>query len=59
MKARKEMMYEQLLAATIDAVKNHFIPEVGEIRKRIEALVHGEYLEQKDDADPNKFSYVA
>jgi len=57
MKAKKEMTYEQLKAATIDAVKNHFVPQVETIKKRIEALVDTEYLERS--GDKTKFLYVA
>ncbi|KAG6828744.1 hypothetical protein H0H92_006882 [Tricholoma furcatifolium] len=58
MKARKELTYEQLKTATIDAVKNHFVPTVDSIKKRIDALVEGEYLERNPD-DQTKFLYVA
>lgn len=57
MKAKKEMTYEQLKAATIDEVKRHFVPQVETIKKRIEYLVDQEYLERSEDK--NKFLYVA
>ncbi|KNZ75711.1 Cullin-4B [Termitomyces sp. J132] len=58
MKARKELTYEQLKTATIDAVKNHFVPTIDAIKKRIDALVEGDYLERSPD-DKTKFLYVA
>ncbi|KAF8879952.1 Cullin-4B [Infundibulicybe gibba] len=58
MKARKEMTYEQLKAATIDAVKNHFVPQVDVIKKRIDSLVETDYLE-RSKKDRNTFLYVA
>ena len=58
MKARKEMAYEQLKAATIDAVKSHFVPQVDIIKRRIDSLVEGEYLERSED-DRNRYKYVA
>ncbi|KAF9460280.1 Cullin family-domain-containing protein [Collybia nuda] len=58
MKSRKEMTYEQLKAATIDAVKSHFVPQVDAIKKRIDSLVETDYLERSKE-DKTKFLYVA
>jgi len=58
MKARKELPYEQLKAATIDAVKSHFVPEVSVIKQRIAGLVEQEYL-TRDAEDMNVYTYVA
>ncbi|THH31569.1 hypothetical protein EUX98_g2606 [Antrodiella citrinella] len=58
MKAKKEMHNEQLKAATIDAVKNHFVPNVGLIKDRIDELVEQEYL-RRHETDMNVFVYVA
>ncbi|OBZ79494.1 Cullin-4 [Grifola frondosa] len=58
MKAKKELSYEQLKAATIDAVKNHFVPDVSTIKQRIQGLVEQEYL-RRDEDDMNKYIYVA
>ncbi|KAI0727582.1 Cullin-4B [Fomitopsis betulina] len=58
MKARKELHYEQLKAATIEAVKNHFVPEVSVIKQRIASLVEQEYL-RRDEDDMNLYIYVA
>jgi cullin-4 len=58
MKARKEMSYEHLKAATIDAMKSHFVPQVDVIKKRIDVLVEAEYLERSEE-DRNRYHYVA
>jgi cullin-4 len=58
MKAKKEMSYEKLKVAVIDAVKGHFVPEVAVIKQRIQWLVEQEYL-KRDDEDMNKYQYVA
>jgi len=58
MKARKEMTYEQLKTATIEAVKSHFSPQVETIKKRIDYLVEQEYLE-RSATDRTKYLYVA
>lgn len=58
MKARKELHYEQLKTATIDAVKNHFVPQVSVIKQRIASLVEQEYL-RRDEDDMNLYIYVA
>ena len=58
MKARKELTFEQLKMATIEAVKKHFDPAIEQIKKRIDALVESDYLERSTD-DKNKFLYVA
>ncbi|KAK2464856.1 hypothetical protein APHAL10511_002932 [Amanita phalloides] len=58
MKARKELSFEQLKIATIDAVTNHFKPSVEQIKKRIDALVETDYLERSPN-DKNMFLYVA
>ncbi|KXN92940.1 Cullin-4, partial [Leucoagaricus sp. SymC.cos] len=58
MKANKTMTYEKLKTATIDAVKNHFVPQVDVIKQRVDSLVEGDYLE-RDKVERNKFHYVA
>jgi cullin-4 len=58
MKARKELSYEQLKVATIDAVKSHFVPDVVSIKQRIQVLVEQEYL-KRDEEDMNVYVYVA
>lgn len=58
MKARKEMTYEQLKTATIDAVKSHFVPQIDVIKKRIDSLVETDYLERSEH-DKNTFKYMA
>jgi len=58
MKGKKEMTFEQLKFATIDAVKAHFNPQVDIIKKRIDALVEQDYLE-RDPKDKSRYLYVA
>jgi cullin-4 len=58
MKARKEITNEELKAATIEAVQNHFVPDVKTIKQRIEWLCEAEYL-RRDEDDPNLYIYVA
>ncbi|KAF6758848.1 Cullin-4B [Ephemerocybe angulata] len=58
MKGKKEMTFEQLKVATIDAVKNHFAPSVNSIKERIDVLVETEYLKRSDE-DWHLFQYVA
>ena len=58
MKAKKEMIHESLVNATIDAVKNHFIPDVKTIKVRIDKLIEGEYM-RRDTADQKLLFYVA
>ncbi|EIN13362.1 Cullin-4B [Punctularia strigosozonata HHB-11173 SS5] len=58
MKARKKVKYEQLVTATVDAVKNHFLPDVVDVKKRIEGLVEEEYM-RRDEHDRHMFHYIA
>ncbi len=58
MKGKKELAYEQLKTATIEAVRKHFVPEVSMIKQRITSLVEQEYL-RRDEHDMNRYIYVA
>ncbi len=58
MKAKKEQTYENLKMDTIAAVKNHFAPQMEEIKKRVDALVESEYLERSTE-DRSIFRYLA
>lgn len=58
MKAKKQLTYEQLKTATIDAVKSHFTPQVDMIKKRIDSLVESDYLERSEE-DRSVYRYVA
>ncbi|KAJ7169497.1 Cullin family-domain-containing protein [Mycena filopes] len=58
MKAKREMVYEKLVNATIDAVKNHFTPDVKTIKTRIDKLMEQEYV-RRDDDKPHMLFYVA
>lgn len=56
-KAQKELLYQQLASATVEAVKDHFKPDVGSIKRRIQRLVEQEYL-RRDEDDMNEYVYV-
>jgi cullin 4 len=58
MKGKKQLPYEQLKAATIDAVKHHFKPDVPMIKQRVDSLVEQDYL-RRDDDDMSLLIYVA
>ncbi|KAH9927422.1 Cullin-4B [Epithele typhae] len=58
MKGKKEMMFEALKTATIEAVKNHFVPDVSTIKQRIEGLTEQEYI-MRDPEVKNKYIYLA
>nr|GAT47324.1 predicted protein [Mycena chlorophos] len=58
MKAKKEVMHGALVNAVIDAVKNHFTPDVPAIKVRIEKLIDQEYM-RRDESNQQKFIYVA
>ena len=58
MKSRKELHYEGLKTATVDAVKKHFLPDVASIKQRIDGLVEQEYLRRKEE-DMNVLVYLA
>ncbi|KAK0204245.1 Cullin-4B [Desarmillaria ectypa] len=58
MKARKELAYEKLKVAVIEAVKGHFMPPVDLIKKRVDWCVENEYLE-RDDKNKSLFRYAA
>ncbi|KAJ7225886.1 Cullin-4B [Mycena pura] len=58
MKSKKEMVYEKLVNAVIDAVKNHFTPDVKTIKVRIDKMIEQEYV-RRDDDKPQMLFYVA
>lgn len=58
MKSKKEMVYEKLVNAVIDAVKNHFTPDVKTIKLRIDKMMEQEYV-RRDDDKPQMLFYVA
>ncbi|KAF9053924.1 Cullin-4B [Hymenopellis radicata] len=58
MKAKKEMSYQQLNMAIVDAVKMHFKPSVELIKRQIDWCVEDEYL-TRDADDRHKFYYKA
>jgi cullin-4 len=58
MKAKKEMVYTKLVNATIEAVKNHFTPDVKTIKTRIDKLMEQEYM-RRDKEESQTLYYVA
>lgn len=58
MKAKKELGYEQLKTQTIEAVQDHFVPDVSLIKQRITGLMEQEYL-KRDEEDMSKYIYIA
>lgn len=58
MKAKKTQTHQQLISATIDAVKGHFVPEVRTIKERFEQMIEQEYMRRDDDAD-DVYVYIA
>jgi cullin 4 len=58
MKAKKKMNHNRLVTAALDAVKNHFIPDVKKIKERISDLINKEYME-RDESDKTLLLYLA
>ncbi|KAJ7655191.1 Cullin-4B [Mycena polygramma] len=58
MKSKKEMLYTNLVNATVDAVKNHFTPDVKIIKIRIDKLMEDEYM-RRDEEQTQLLLYVA
>ena len=57
-KARKTVEHQELMMATIDAVKAHFKPEVRTMKERVEQLIEQEYM-RRDEERENVYVYVA
>ncbi|KAI5118667.1 hypothetical protein M0805_001040 [Coniferiporia weirii] len=58
MKAKKTLGHQALIAATIDAMKAHFLPEVAMIKSRFDSLIEQEYI-RRDELEQNVYVYVA
>ena len=58
MKSRKELGYQQLLAQCIDQLKSIFVPDVKDMKKRIETLIERDFIE-RDEGDANLLHYIA
>lgn len=58
MKAKKTMKHQALIAAVIDTMKAHFVPEVSMIKNRIEYLIEAVYM-RRDEEENNVYVYVA
>lgn len=59
MKARKTLPHQQLIAETIDILKNRFQPDIGMIKSKIESLIEREYLERGTDLANPSYNYLA
>ncbi|KAK7287030.1 hypothetical protein RIF29_00002 [Crotalaria pallida] len=58
MKSRKVLHYQQLVTECVEQLEHRFKPQVTNIKKRIEDLISGDYLE-RDKLDPNLIKYLA
>lgn len=58
MKGRKRLPHQKLVQETVDIIKKHFQPDVGQIKKQIESLTEREYL-RRDDIQRDVYHYVA
>ena len=58
MKAKKELAFEQIKTEVIVAVKKRFVPEIKQIKQRVDYLVENEYL-KRDEDNKDVFVYLA
>lgn len=58
MKAKKKLAFEQIKTEVIVAVKQRFVPEMKDIKQRVDYLVENEYL-KRDEAVKDVFVYLA
>ncbi|KAJ1991471.1 hypothetical protein GGI25_003456 [Coemansia spiralis] len=58
MKARKQMVHEQLVNETINQLSSRFMPTSQTIKEAIERLIDREYLQRSPD-NPRLYSYLA
>ncbi|TDL22313.1 Cullin-domain-containing protein [Rickenella mellea] len=58
MKSKKSISHQQLLAATINVLKKHFVPEPRLVKERIEQLIESEYMKRDEELE-NVYVYVA
>lgn len=58
MKAKKKLAFEQIKTEVIVAVKQRFVPEMKDIKQRVDYLVENEYL-KRDEAAKDVFVYLA
>lgn len=58
MKAMKKLSFEQIKSEVIVAVKKRFVPEIKDIKQRVDHLVETEYLKRDEDVK-DLFIYLA
>jgi len=58
MKTRKSLDHQKLVLEASTQLMRHFKPDPKQIKKRIEDLIHREYLE-RDPSNPNLYKYLA
>jgi len=58
MKTRKSLEHQKLVLEASTQLMRHFKPDPKQIKKRIEDLIHREYLE-RDASNPNLYKYLA
>ncbi|ETN39534.1 uncharacterized protein HMPREF1541_05760 [Cyphellophora europaea CBS 101466] len=60
MKARKELSHQALMTETIQQLSQRFQPDVGMVKRKIEALIDREYLDRgPDESRPPYYNYLA
>ncbi|XP_037276310.2 cullin-3-like [Rhipicephalus microplus] len=57
MKARKTLLYEDLLVEVTKSLQTRYTPSPAAFRKRVDALVEREYLEKASE-DPEVYNYI-
>lgn len=57
MKTRKQLEHSNLIVETTEQLSNRFIPDIKQIKKRIESLIEREYLQRMEGQ--NTYQYLA
>ena len=59
MKQRKHLLHNQLMNETLSQLTSRFLPDIGMIKKKIEALIDREYIERGNEPGAPSYSYLA